>query len=131
MRINYNGNVPKTIQLKSGYSLYLYPKQKNIEISEQDWFLTTKLSLLRDAHPHLFTVLSEDGEATDKPSNVKQSSAGDFDLKDEKFKPKTDPTKQKSSVMGTLAKGEESLMLPGEKARKIRKKHTKVKIDVE
>lgn len=129
MRINYNGNVPKTIQLKSGFSLYLYPKQKNVEVSEQDWFFTQKLVLLRDAHPNLFTVVSADDAETNKPSNSKQSKANDFDLEDPKFQPKNDPTRQTTSVMGTLASGENTTLIPGEKARKIRKKHTKVKIE--
>jgi len=130
MLIDYNGNRPLNLTLQSGLSLYLKPKQKDVEISEQDYYQTGKLVRLRGLNPHLFSNIRLDDELEQakkksKPSNRKKSKKQDYDFSDPKFKPKHDPTTQSKSVAATLAFGEEKPMLKGEKKRKVTKKHTK------
>ena len=92
MIVNYIGNRPINLTLESGFSLHLYPKQKGIEISEQDWHMSSQLKTYKDRK--LFKVIQDfDAEEVDKkPTKSKKKTELVFE------EPKVDFEKQPETV---------------------------------
>jgi len=130
MLFDYRGSRPVSLTLKSGISLHLSPKQKNVEISEQDFFQSGRLSRMKKTSPHLFANVRYDEDMAEKApveiSNKKIFKTSDFDKNDPKFKPNVDPSKQEFSMATAGMDVPAQPITNYEKSVKVRKKHIKM-----
>ena len=70
MLVDYLGLRPLNLTLNSGKSFYAYPKQRGIQISEQDWHLSKRLKPFKSKQ--LFRVTDEgDNQPEPKKKSVR------------------------------------------------------------
>lgn len=120
MLFNYLGNKPLNLTLDSGLSFYVYPKQKGVTMSSQDWHFSKHLK----PHKRLFVVVDDEDRDEHQP---KKKAIKRKDLVLEPAQPEFE--KQPAWTIDDRTKevtaaGE---MTKEEKRNKIFKKHTKIK----
>ena len=84
MRIKHLKNQFRSFTLSSGNSLYLYPLAKNIEISEQDFYLSKKFQRYMKDHNVIEIEKYEEQEVSKK--QIKVSGYSSEQAKEEKPK---------------------------------------------
>lgn len=128
MKVDYLGNKAMTMTLQSGVGLHLFPKQKGVQISEQDYFFTKKLKSMH----RMFKVIQYDEEdRTDLPNKIHKE-----DIQADKPVPKYEQQgmKVETDDMGrpVLDKDKKAVtreLTAEEKKNKIGRKHTRVAPD--